>query len=254
MIAKEAANEAARTIQMGISSKQQLTGKGDRDFRTEFDLQAEAAAKQILSWKTPTIGFFGEEEGGADPASGDPVWVLDPIDGTINFAAGIPLCGVSLALYIEGRPVVGVIELPLLRESYLAIEGHGALRNGRTIFAPSQLSSLTQAIVSLPDVTDDERRKKTAPIVDAVRNRAYRIRQFGSTAADLSFVASGQTQACFIFANRAYDVGAGVVIAREAGLAVCDENGAELTLDSQWLLAARPELIAEMVELCRLAS
>src|SRR5690242_13954598 len=81
-----------------------LVAKGDRDFATDVDLQIETAIKMALATATPGIPFLGEEGGGAEH-DGPPCWVLDPIDGTINFAKDSPLCAISLSLVSEGQPI-----------------------------------------------------------------------------------------------------------------------------------------------------
>jgi len=88
--------------------------KGDRDVVSDVDLAIERAVREHLAHATQGIELLGEEEGGADPVSANRCWVLDPIDGTANFVAGSPLCGISLALVEAGHPVLGVVDLPML--------------------------------------------------------------------------------------------------------------------------------------------
>jgi myo-inositol-1(or 4)-monophosphatase len=101
---------------------------------TAVDLAVERMVREFLREATPTIGFLGEEEGGADAQTR---WVLDPIDGTANFARGLPLNGVSLALLHETHAVLGVITLPFLDLRYWAADGLGAWRNCQPITAVS---------------------------------------------------------------------------------------------------------------------
>ena len=111
--AHAAVDEAVAVLRAGRERPLTRIGKAAKDFLTEVDLAAEAALKAALAASTPDIGFFGEEGGGAALDHGR-VWVADPLDGTINYATGSPLCGVMLGLLEDGVPVLGVIDLPFL--------------------------------------------------------------------------------------------------------------------------------------------
>jgi fructose-1,6-bisphosphatase/inositol monophosphatase family enzyme len=106
-----------------------LIAKGDRDFATSVDLQIESVMKASLAAADSSIPFLGEEEGGNSTAQA--LWVLDPIDGTINFSRDNPLCTISLSLVIDGQPVLGIIDAPLLGERFVAQRGGGAYLNGK---------------------------------------------------------------------------------------------------------------------------
>src|SRR5215207_2028551 len=111
--AHAAVDEAVAVLRAGRERPLTRIGKAAKDFLTEVDLASEAALKAALASSTPEIGFFGEE-GGGDPLHRGRVWVADPLDGTINYATGSPLCGVMLGLLEDGVPVLGVIDLPFL--------------------------------------------------------------------------------------------------------------------------------------------
>jgi myo-inositol-1(or 4)-monophosphatase len=103
-----------------------LTAKGDRDVVSEVDLAIERQLRAHLHEKTPGIGFLGEEDGSAAWGDGRLLWALDPVDGTVNYVRSVPLCAVSLALLDQGRPVLGVIDLPFLSAHYHAVHRGGA--------------------------------------------------------------------------------------------------------------------------------
>src|SRR5258708_23997924 len=129
-----------------------ITAKADRDPVTDVDLAVERAVRDLLATATPGIGFLGEEEGRTPAGDGlGRMWVLDPIDGTVNYAAGSPLCAVSLALLEDGQPVLGVIDLPFLGQRYWATAGGGAYVNGEPVPAPAGPRMLGDAIVALGD-------------------------------------------------------------------------------------------------------
>jgi myo-inositol-1(or 4)-monophosphatase len=149
LAAEHAVDTGARILRQGRAHIGALIGKGDRDFATDVDLQIETEVKASLSEATPEIAFLGEEEDGAQEL-GATRWVLDPIDGTINFARDSPFCAVSLSLVIGGRPVLGIVDAPLLGERFIARQGSGAYLNGVTITV-SEVASLREAIVGVAD-------------------------------------------------------------------------------------------------------
>lgn len=246
-IAQDALREASLVIRAEIGQGGERTAKGSRDFATAADLEVERAVRQLLKERTPEISFFGEESGGGDPAAGGLTWVLDPIDGTVNFAYGLPLCGSSLALYSEGQPIVGGVELPLLGERYIAARGHGSWLNGRRIEVQRH-ERLAEALTVFGDA-----KREAAPVITELIARSFRVRQIGSAAVAFAWVAAGRVGALFTFANKSYDVGAGVILAREAGAVVFDRDGKDHTLASRWTLVGHPLLRDEMLELCRVA-
>lgn len=228
-----------------------LTPKGDRDYASDVDYAVEREVREFLARATPTIGFLGEEEG----ASGDNTireWTLDPIDGTVNFAHTLPLCGVSLALMEGKRPVLGVVELPFLGERYTAVRGAGAYRNEEPITV-SGASQLRDAIVTVGDFAvghgADRRNVSRLAVTAELARKALRVRILGSAAVDLAWLASGRTGALVTLSNKPWDMAAGIVIAREAGAAVVDSDGTEHDADSTATIAAAPSLVGEVVEL-----
>jgi myo-inositol-1(or 4)-monophosphatase len=127
-----------------------VTEKADRDLVSDVDIAVERAVRDYLHQATPDIGFLGEEEGGPDDPGTGWIWALDPIDGTSNFAHGIPLCATSLALMRDGSPVLGVIDAPFLGERFHAARGHGAWSGDRRL-AASGTTALHEAIVAIGD-------------------------------------------------------------------------------------------------------
>ena len=132
-IAQEAADIGAKL--MTTQAPGAVSTKGDRDYVTELDVRIQHQIRDHLARATPDIDFLGEEGGGAIDESVDYVWVLDPIDGTSNFAHGIPLCATSLALVYRGEPIVGVIVAPFLRLRYHATKDGGAYCNDKPLHA-----------------------------------------------------------------------------------------------------------------------
>lgn len=226
-----------------------LTAKGDRDYASEVDYAVEREVRDYLADSTPSISMLGEEEGITGPA-GRLRWALDPVDGTVNFAHSIPLCGVSLALVDGRQPVLGVIELPFLGNRYTAVRGEGASRDGEPIQA-SATARLRDAVVTIGDYAvgqDADRKNEPRLAITAhLARSALRVRMLGSAAADLAWLADGRTDALITLSNKPWDTAAGVVIAREAGIAVVDSDGTDHTVESQATIAAPPGLLPEVL-------
>jgi myo-inositol-1(or 4)-monophosphatase len=235
--AHAAVDDAVAVLLAGREQPLTRIGKAAKDFLTEVDLASEAAMKASLAAWTPEIGFFGEEGGGADLHSGR-VWVADPLDGTVNYATGSPLCGVMLGLLEDGEPVLGVIDLP-----FLGLR----LDTGSIV----DVGAFEEAIVGFGDAFH-----RGGPRMDAylalgteIHRRALRFRCVGAASVLWAWLAGGQIQGLVLSHNNPYDVVAGHAIARAAGAVVTDYAGAPLTLSSAGAMAAVPGVHGELVAL-----
>jgi myo-inositol-1(or 4)-monophosphatase len=233
-----------------------VTSKGDRDMVSDLDLTVQESVRAFLAAETPHIRFLGEEQPCAPSDFEAPVWALDPIDGTANLVRGIPLCGVSLALVEQHLPVLGVIDLPLLDLRYYASRGNGAFGNGRQLRI-STTRLLREAIVTVGDFAvgaDAEAMNRLQlAITQRLAATVLRIRMLGSAAIDLAWLASGKTDINVTLSNRPWDVGAGVIIAQEAGAVVLDLDGSPYSLKSTATLTSIPGLRHTLLELIQSA-
>jgi myo-inositol-1(or 4)-monophosphatase len=243
-IAWQAAQIGSKTL--GTSQPGTVRHKGDRDLVTDVDLSIQHDIADFLTQTTPDIALLAEESPQQpDIATAEWLWVLDPIDGTSNFARGLPLCSVSLALLHRGHAVVAVTHAPLLGRTYHAVKDSGAFLNGQPISA-SRTGTLNEAIVSLgdyavgPDSTfhNQQRLALTAELVPLVE----RIRMVGAATLDLAFVAEGALDACVMMSNKPWDTAAGTLMAREAGALVTDAYGDPHTHESASTVAATPAI------------
>ena len=188
---------------------------------------------------------LGEEEDGAQEL-GATRWVLDPIDGTINFARDSPFCAVSLSLVIAGQPVLGIVDAPLLGERFIARQGGGAYLNGVAITV-SEVASLREAIVGVADFkvgggSEEENRVHLAALGRLARE-SLRVRMLGSAALDLAWLAAGRVNATLMLSNLPWDVTAGLLLVREAGGIVFDYDGSRHDAGSRYTIAAVPSLV-----------
>ncbi|TCC59558.1 inositol monophosphatase family protein [Kribbella pittospori] len=226
-----------------------LTSKGDRDMASEVDFAVEREVRAFLERETPEIGVLGEEEGGATDGTR---WVLDPIDGTVNFIHGVPLWGISLGLIHEGRAVAGVIDHPALGTRYAAAEGHGATCNGKPI-GGSECADLSEALVAVGDYgvgpDADRVNAERLALTQLLYPRAQRIRMIGTAATALTWTAAGHFDATIMFSNKPWDTMAGVSICREAGVTVLDLDGSQHAPESRGTFAVSAALADPLLEL-----
>ncbi len=237
--AHAAVDDAVAVLLAGREQPLTRIGKAAKDFLTEVDLASEAAMKTALAAWTPDIGFFGEEGGGAELNSGR-LWVADPLDGTVMYSSGSPLCGVMLGLLEDGEPVLGVIDLP-----FLGVR----LDTGSVV----DVGSFDEAIVAQGDAFH-----RGGPRMDAfldlgseIHRRALRFRSVGAASVLWAWLAGGQIQGMVLSHNNPYDVVAGHAGARASGAVVTDYAGAPLTLSSSGALAAAPSVHGDLVAQAR---
>lgn len=227
--------------------------KGDRDPVSETDVAIENRARELLHRARPDIPIVGEETGGESPLEGL-AWHVDPIDGTVNFLAGIPLCGISIGLAGNGVPALGLISAPLLGARFAGGPGAPSTENRNPIRA-AHVTSLGTSVVSLGDYSTgngaEERNRHKLAATARLASEAYRVRMVGSAALDLAWVASGRLAGAVILSNKPWDMCAGVAIARGAGAVVVGEAGEPYTLASRAMVAGAPGIIDELAEIVR---
>ena len=229
-----------------------LIPKGDRDFATGVDLRIESAIKSSLADATPEISFLGEESGGLEAGAR---WVLDPIDGTINFAKDLPLCTISLALLIGGQPVLGIVDAPFLGERLIARQGAGAYLNGARIRV-SEVESIHEAVVGVADFkvgvgAEAEKPCFSLPVLAQLARESLRVRMLGSAALDLAWLAAGRLHATVMLSNLPWDVTAGLLLVREAGGLVYDYDGSRHDDRSRYTIASVRSLLAPISSIVR---
>jgi myo-inositol-1(or 4)-monophosphatase len=200
--------------------------KGAVDLVTDVDLASEEAIRAVLSRGTPDIPVLGEEGGGA--AEARTRWVVDPLDGTTNFVHGLPHYGPSIALEVDGQPVVGVVIDTHRGDVFRAHRGGGAWLGDQRLRV-SGVQSLDGALVATGFPTD--RRVRAAFYLERVRwvmERCQGIRRAGSAALDLSWLAAGRVDAFWEYDLARWDIAAGRVIVEEAGGRVSALPGCDL--------------------------
>ncbi len=226
--------------------------KKGNDFATEIDLAIERQVVAALEEETG-IGVHGEEFGGT--AVDSPwVWVLDPVDGTFNYAAGSPMAAILLGLLHDGKPVAGLTWLPFTNERYTAVAGGPLMKDG--VPRPSLAhTGLADTLVGVGAFSADSRgrfpgRYRLA-VVENLSRVSSRLRMHGSTGIDLVYVADGILGAALTFGGHIWDHAAGVAQVRAAGGIVTDLAGQPWTPAARSLLAAAPGVHGEVLEILR---
>jgi myo-inositol-1(or 4)-monophosphatase len=242
-VALAAAAAACVVLVRGLEGSPQsiATKSSATDMVSEVDRSAEAAVAEVLSERRPDDAVLGEE-GTARPGTTDVRWVVDPLDGTTNYLFGIPQFAVSVAAEISGHTAVGIVVDPSRGETWAAVRGWGARRNGTPVRTAVGRSSLATALVATGFGYQSSRREWQGAVAAQVIPRVRDIRRLGSAALDLCWTAGGRYDAYYEWGLNPWDLAAGALICAEAG-------GRVEVLPGRLIVAATPELIGPLCDL-----
>jgi myo-inositol-1(or 4)-monophosphatase len=224
----------------GLASKSSET-----DLVSDADREAERAVRNLLGAERPDDGLLAEE-GSHAPGSSGRRWLVDPLDGTINFLYGFPAWAVSVALEDAGGVAVGVVYSPVHAETFSAVRGEGARLNGRPLRV-REPRALESAMVATGFSYEAGRRAEQAEVIRRLLPSARDIRRAGAAALDLAWLAAGRVDAFYERGLQDWDSAAGGLLVREAGGAVADLDGDPPGL----IAAATPELLGELAAIVR---
>ena len=245
-LAAEAAAVAATLLQAQTGTQLQISAKSSRtDLVTDMDVACEAAIVEFLTARRPGDGIMGEEGSGRDGTSGVR-WIIDPIDGTVNFVYGHPGFGVSVAAEADGQIVAGAVIDPMLDETFTAHRGGGARLNGRPLHVRPD-GDPAMALVATGFSYAHERRRRQAEVLGELLPVIGDIRRVGGAAVDLCSVACGRVDAFFEVGLNPWDYAAGALIAAEAGAVVQDLHGGPPSPD--FVFAATPDVADTLLKL-----
>jgi myo-inositol-1(or 4)-monophosphatase len=244
-------DKAAERFVAGHGADSAVRKKGN-DFATEVDLAIEREVVDALVSSTG-IGVHGEEFGGADIES-PLVWVLDPIDGTFNYAAGLPLAAILLGLMRDGEPVAGLTWLPFTNERFTGIVGGSLYCNG--VELPTlERTELEDAVVGVGTFNADWRGRFPGryrlTVVENLSRVSSRLRIHGATGIDLAYTAAGILGGAISFGDHIWDHAAGVALVRTAGGIVTDLAGNDWTAKSRSTLVGVPGCHERILEILR---
>jgi myo-inositol-1(or 4)-monophosphatase len=247
--ALEAARKAGDVLRDGFGLRPRIKYKGEVDLVTETDERAEEVIREVLLGAYPSYGVLGEE-GGETAGDEDARWIVDPLDGTTNFAHGLPLFAVSIALEEAGEVVLGVVYDPMGEETFVAERGRGARLNDEGI-AVSDTEELVRALVVTGFPYDREEVPAAVDLFGRLSVRAQGMRRLGSAALDLCYVAAGRLDAYYERGIHAWDVAAAGLILEEAGGRITDYRGSPFDMKGGEMVASNGPLHSALVELTR---
>lgn len=242
-VAKEAGELVTRLRAEGVDVAS--TKSTPTDVVTAADRESEELIRKRLLGARPDDGFLGEEGGNVATTSGV-TWIVDPIDGTVNYLYNIPSYAVSIAASIDGEVVAGSVVNPVSGETFAAARGQGATLDGRQI-AVSGATRLDRSLVGTGFGYDVARRKAQAAVLNQVIVKVRDIRRAGAAALDLCGVACGRLDGYYERGPNPWDFAAGGLIATEAGARFGGLHGAPPS--EQLVIAATPAIFDDLHDL-----
>lgn len=245
--AESIARQAGAILRNRIGQPHDIRFKGTIDIVTEADQASESLIVREIRSAFPSHGLLCEEGGGYESEASTFRWVVDPLDGTTNFAHGLPTFAVSIGLEDAQRPMVGVIYDPMRDELFSAYKGGGATLNGQ----PIHISAIDQLITSLLatgfSYNLDLRKRQTRAWSDLL-TRVQAIRQTGSSALNLCYIAAGRLDGYWERGIAPWDVSAGTLIVTEAGGTVSDFDGGPFRSDRREIVVSNGRLHDQILE------
>jgi myo-inositol-1(or 4)-monophosphatase len=245
----QTAREAGQVLADKFGRALQVSNKGDIDLVTEADLAAERLIVERIRSYHPRHAILTEESGDVKEAGGSDAeykWIIDPLDGTTNYAHGYPVFCVSVALEHLGQVVVGVVYDPTRDELFAAERGGGATLNGRRMRV-SETDELNRALICTGFPYDVRERGDFARHFRQFIMRAQSVRRDGAAALDLSYVAAGRFEGFYEEGLRPWDVAAGVLLVEEAGGRVTHYDGSPFNIYATHIAASNGLVHDEML-------
>jgi myo-inositol-1(or 4)-monophosphatase len=233
-VALGAAREAAMVLREYAQRPLEISEKGRRaDIVTAADRASEATIVEILRGAFPEATILAEESG-ASSGSSDERWIVDPLDGTTNYAHGYPLYCISIAYERAGELIAGVVYAPAIDECYAAERRSGARLNDRPI-SVSNIARVADAMVCTGFKPAEY--EKNGHYFAVASNHAQAVRRDGAAALDLAFIACGRFDGFWEFDLSPWDVAAGTLLVTEAGGCITQIDGSPSSLDARSILA-----------------
>ena len=242
--------EAGKMMSSASGKSKEINEKESfADLVTETDKAVEEFLFTEFKRNFPNFRFIGEETSSKAGLTADPTWIIDPIDGTMNFVHTFPFVCVSIGLTVNKVPVLGIIYSPFLDKLYTGRKGFGAYCNGKPISVRKNCNSLNEALLifEFGSQRDEEKRNAIFRNLEAVGWSCHGIRCMGSAALNFCSIAEGFADAYWEFGLHVWDMTAAIVILTEAGGHVIDTKGGPVDIMSRRVLGACSEQIAQQL-------
>lgn len=225
--------------------------KGAIDLVTSVDRDCERIIVDILQCEFPSHSILAEEQTQIAGSDGEYRWIIDPLDGTTNFAHGYPQVSISIALQRHDETILGLVYDPLRRECFKAMKDHGATLNDEPIRV-SAVSRLEKALLATGFPYDSrDHARSYLRLFEAFLTRCQGVRRAGSAALDLCYVAVGRVDGYWELKLKPWDIAAGALIVAEAGGTVSGFSGDKLSLNGNETLASNGLIHCEMLQALR---
>ena len=249
-VAKAAALRAGRILKDNVNGTRDISYKGEINMVTEMDRLSEKTIIATILKAFPGHGILAEEGSRVESNSGF-LWVIDPLDGTTNYAHGYPSFSVSIGLESNGEILLGVVYDPMRDELFSAVRGAGALRNGQPI-AVSQNDVLIKSLLATGFPYDRTvSRENNLNFFNALIMASQEVRRSGSASLDLCSVAAGRLDGYWELKLQPWDVAAGSLIVREAGGKVSDFTGTRFSIHDKEIIASNDRIHDQMLDVIR---
>ncbi len=217
---------------------------------TEADHAAEKAIIEVIQHDYPDHFILSEETGEIKTAS-EYKWIIDPIDGTVNFANGIPICCVSIALEKEGEMILGAVYNPLMNEMFFAQKGFGASLNDKKIKVSEKTSVISSCLVTGFPYTYLDSANGPLQVFEKLIRKGIPVRRLGSAAIDLCWVAAGRFDGFYEHKLQAWDSAAGFLMVQEAGGTITDFEGNAYSPYQPHIVATNGKIHQELLQYVR---
>ncbi len=252
-VAVDAARSAGALLRERLNWVREIRHKGAIDLVTDVDEASEQLIRQMLLSAFPTHSLLGEEGGSVTGSDARCRWIVDPLDGTSNYAHGFPFFCVSIGFELDGELAVGVVYDPTLDELFVAERSKGATLNGSPIQV-SHASTLERSLLATGFPYDRRLFQRALKGFELLSLRSLAVRRAGSAALDLCYVACGRFDGYWEWAVHPWDVAAGALLVAEAGGRVTGVDGAPFHVERGEVLATNGRLHYAMLEGLRPAS
>ena len=245
-VSVQAARLAGGIIKERFNSIKEINFKGVKDIVTDVDLAAEKAILGLLKEEFPDFGVLAEESAPLETASPF-TWVVDPLDGTRNYAAGVPHFCTVVALSYGDTPVVGVTYDPMRDEMFTAEQGKGAFLNGDKLEI-SENTEVKQALLCCDLGYVDEKAGLALDLIRSLWPDIISIRLMGSSALGVAYAAANRVDLYFHHSLSPWDIASGHVLIQEAGGIIVDKQGQPANLRTPSVIASNPQLVSDFLK------
>ncbi len=245
-IGREIVQEAGRLLESRFGTEKKIEEKGRGNIVTDVDILSEKLIKSKLKEEFPQCGILAEESGAS--GDGEYTWIIDPVDGTRNYASGVPLYAVTIALARDDEVLLGLTYDPMRKELFRAEKGGGAFANDVPM-AVSRRPSVQASVIGLDMGYDDEMGRYVLGLLDALWPGVQAIRILGSAALGLAYTAAGRVDIYVHHLLSPWDLAAGVLMGLEAGAVVTNRDNQPIRFtQDRSIIISNPAIHADFLE------